>query len=91
MNSQTEILVVKAAMTLRGASPQGWDLFMRALALHLEDVTESCISAAPTALPERQGRAREIRELFRTLDGAPKLAEKIQMKERADAATGRKP
>lgn len=83
---ETDIELAKAVMAVRSASPPAWDAFMRALTMRLDDVTENCISAPPDVLPERQGRAREIRDLFKTLAEAPKLAQQLQDKERQDAA-----
>jgi hypothetical protein len=85
MKRDTDTLLAKAAMAMRGASPPLWDEFMRALALRVDDVTEACVSAPPDALQERQGRAREIRDLFKVFYEAPKLIQQLQEMERANA------
>jgi hypothetical protein len=91
MKRNTDIALAKAAMAMRGASPPGWDELMRALALRVDDVTEACIAAPPEALQERQGRAREIRDLFKVFYEAPQLVQQLQEKERADAHARRQP
>jgi hypothetical protein len=85
MKNNTQIRLAKAVMAVRATSVHAWDEFLRALADHLDDVTEECISAPIDTLQERQGRAREIRDLFKALVGAPELAAQLQDKERKDA------
>jgi len=84
MRNDVDIALAKAVQELRVASPPAWDMFMRALDARLEEVTEACISAPPEALPERQGRAREIRDLFRALANGPQFAAQIAEKERSN-------
>jgi len=82
MNNAVDVALAKAVHELRIASPPAWDMFMQAMAAHLDEVTEACISAPPEALPERQGRAREIRDLFRALAHGPVRAAQLAEKER---------
>jgi hypothetical protein len=85
MRKETEVRLAKAVMSVRATSTHAWDEFLKAIADHLDDVTEECISAPIDTLQERQGRAREIRDLFKALVGAPELAAQLQDKERKDA------
>ncbi len=86
VSNQANIALAKAVMALRAASPTAWDAFLGAINLRLDDVTEACIASTPELLPERQGRAREIRELFKALYEAPQLAQQLQDKERNDGS-----
>lgn len=85
MRKETEIALAKAVQELRVASGTAWDMFLQALTLHLDEVTENCIHAPPDRLAESQGRAREIRDLFKALVSSPQLAAQMAEKERRDA------
>jgi hypothetical protein len=89
MTKETQIALAKAVQELRVASGPAWDMFLKALTLHLDEVTENCIHAPPDRLPESQGRAREIRDLFKALVSSPQLAAQMAEKERRDANTRR--
>lgn len=89
MTNEVQIALAKAVQELRVASGPAWDMFLQALTLHLDEVTEHCISAPSAELPERQGRAREIRDLFKALATSPQLAAQIAEKERRDAHSRR--
>lgn len=86
VSNNTNIALAKAVMALRAASPTAWDAFLGALSVRLDDVTEACIASTPERLPEQQGRAREIRDLFKALHEAPQLAQQLQEKERNDGS-----
>jgi hypothetical protein len=86
MKNETQVRLAKAVLELSAASPPAWNAFMAALAQYLDDVTEACISAPPADLPERQGRAREIRDVFKALASGRELAAQIAEKERKDGS-----
>jgi hypothetical protein len=86
VSNSTNIALAKAAMELRAASPKAWNAFLSAVTLRLDDVTEACITSTPERLQEAQGRAREIRDLFKALHEAPQLAQQLQEKERNDGS-----
>lgn len=85
MTNEVQKALARAVQELRVASGPAWDMFLQALTLHLDEVTENCIHAPPEHLAERQGRAREIRDLFKTLVNSPQLAAQMAEKERRDA------
>lgn len=80
-----------AVMSCRAASVPAWEQFIAALADYLEEITEELVSSPSERLPEMQGRAREIRDLFKLLAKSPQLAQQLYDKERANAHTNRKP
>jgi hypothetical protein len=86
VGNKTDIAMARAVMGLRAVSLPAWDAFLGTLAMRLDDVTEACIASPPEKLPELQGRAREIRDLFKALHEAPQLALKLQEKERNDGS-----
>lgn len=75
----------KIAMDMRGSNPQVWSQFLSVLAARVDEVTEQLVSAPPQAMAEFQGRARELREVFKALENGPELARQLQDKERVDA------
>lgn len=77
----------KVAMEMRGSNPEGWARFLRVLAARVDEVTEALVSAPPQSMPEFQGRARELRDVFKALEHGPELARQLQEKERVDAHT----
>jgi hypothetical protein len=85
MSNQTDVVLAKAAMALRGTHPPAWDAFMQALAARVDEITEALVSAPPTEMSQYQGRAREVRAIFLVLSDAPQLVQKLQEKERQDA------
>ncbi len=89
MTNEVQIALARAVQELRVASGPAWDMFLQALTAHLDEVTENCIHATPERLPETQGRAREIRDLFKALVSSPQLAAQIADKERKDAHSRR--
>jgi hypothetical protein len=91
MKRNTDILLAKAIMAVRSASVPAWEEFMRALAARVEDITEACVTAPPDVLREYQGRAREVRDLFKVFNAAPELVQQLQEKERVDAHARRQP
>lgn len=85
MTNEVEVALAKAVQELNATANVSWGAFLRALADHIEEVTEHCISAPPERLAECQGRARAMRDLFKTLIESPKLAAQMADKERRDA------
>lgn len=86
MRNGLEVQVAKAVAELRSTNAQGWDTLLIALSARAAQVAEDCISSPLDRLPVMQGRAQEARDLVDTLLNAPKLAEQIRDKERANVA-----
>lgn len=92
MSAELDRRLAYAVVEMRSASPPAWDAFLGVLADRLESISEKALSSAPdNSLIQNQGRALEARELFKALVQAPKLAEDLRDKERANAHTARKP
>ena len=55
-----------------------WKRFMQLLATRVDETSEEIVKAATADIHVAQGRAREIRDLFRVLDQGPAEAERIE-------------
>lgn len=81
MSKEVEVLMARASLAIRAAGPLAYDEFMRALAARIDDVTERLVTAPPERTSEMQGRARELRDLFKAISEGPKLAQELREKE----------
>jgi HPt (histidine-containing phosphotransfer) domain-containing protein len=81
------VAFAKIAMDMRGSNPAVWSQFLQVLSARIEEVTEQLVTAPASGVAEHQGRAREIRDVFKALDNGPELARQLQEKERVDAHT----
>lgn len=89
ISNETQLALAKSVQALRASSPDAWAQFMIQLARRLEELTEKMVDAPADRLVEFQGRAREARALYKDLYDAPKLANAIADKEKANGKTSR--
>jgi hypothetical protein len=70
-----------AAARCARRAPEEWAELISALHAYTDVKRTECIQAPPTTLPVAQGRAQACMQLFDTLSGCTKSADKIETKQ----------
>jgi hypothetical protein len=71
-----ETRLVEAAMELRGASPDGWERFVRALREYAAMATADMVKVPVEELVKRQGMALSLHVLAMQMRDAPNIYQK---------------
>ena len=72
--------IVDAAMMLRAAQPELWDVFLAAMKDYADEQKDNMLGCDPQMLERAQGMAMAAHELERTLRDAPRITEARQQK-----------
>lgn len=70
--------LISAAMELRGAAPDVWNAFVKAMQEYSGEMTTQMLMSPVEALPRAQGMALQANEMARLLIDAPKHFDKMQ-------------
>lgn len=74
----------KVVARLNAVDEHAWRLFMGLLSRRVEHVTEAMVNAPAQEVQIRQGRAQEVRDLMKVLDGGVDFARQLHAKEKTN-------
>lgn len=83
MSEPTRLLLLEAAVRLRGVDSDSWDRFLQALNTHAVSATAGMMRATPDVLLKAQGYAIGLNELAELLIDAPNQLDKARNRNNA--------
>lgn len=80
-SKELRVEISKVVARLQTVDEFAWRRFMELMAQRVDEATGEMVAAAGTDVYVAQGRAQEIREIFRTFDEGMKFAKQLHEKE----------